>query len=100
MVNFAQSILDLPTMVIRRGLNVTPPKPEEVAAIVVEAVQGEGGYVPAPEGFLKGLRRICDETAKKFKEFESKNGTYSFGDNFTKTLVPRPENGVHYTPLK
>lgn len=32
------------------------------------------------------------ETAKKFKEFESKNGTYSFGDNFTKTLVPRPED--------
>src|SRR5437660_5778651 len=39
--------------------STTPP--EEVAAIVVEAVQGEGGYVPAPEGFLKGLRRICDE---------------------------------------
>ena len=37
----------------------TPP--EEVAAIVVEAVQGEGGYLPAPEGFLQGLRRICDE---------------------------------------
>ena len=34
---------------------------EEVAAIVVEPIQGEGGYVPAPEGFLKGLRRICDE---------------------------------------
>src|SRR5437773_2927137 len=33
----------------------------EVAAIVVEPVQGEGGYVPAPQGFLKGLRRICDE---------------------------------------
>lgn len=39
--------------------STTPP--EEVAAIVVEAVQGEGGYVPAPEGFLNGLRRICDE---------------------------------------
>src|SRR5204863_6606841 len=39
--------------------STTPP--EEVAAIVVEAVQGEGGYVPAPEGFLKGLRCICDE---------------------------------------
>ena len=39
--------------------STTPP--EEVAAIVVEAVQGEGGYLPAPEGFLKGLRRICDE---------------------------------------
>ena len=34
---------------------------QEVAAIVVEPIQGEGGYVPAPEGFLKGLRRICDE---------------------------------------
>ena len=31
------------------------------AAIVVEAVQGEGGYVPAPKDFLRGLRRICDE---------------------------------------
>ena len=34
---------------------------EECAAIVVEAVQGEGGYVPAPREFLQGLRRICDE---------------------------------------
>lgn len=35
--------------------------PEECAAIVVECVQGEGGYVPAPKEFLQGLRRICDE---------------------------------------
>jgi 4-aminobutyrate aminotransferase len=39
----------------------TTTPPSEVAAIVVEAVQGEGGYVPAPKDFLKGLRRICDE---------------------------------------
>ena len=39
----------------------TTTPPQEVAAIVVEPIQGEGGYVPAPEGFLKGLRRICDE---------------------------------------
>ena len=39
----------------------TTTPPAEVAAIVVEPVQGEGGYVPAPQGFLKGLRRICDE---------------------------------------
>jgi 4-aminobutyrate aminotransferase len=32
-----------------------------VAGIVVEVVQGEGGYVPAPGEFLQGLRRICDE---------------------------------------
>ena len=35
--------------------------PEEVAAIVVEAIQGEGGYVVAPTIFLQELRRICDE---------------------------------------
>jgi hypothetical protein len=32
------------------------------------------------------------DTARKFKEFESKYGTYTFGDNFTKTLVPKPED--------
>src|SRR5437764_9041055 len=34
--------------------------PEEVAAIFVEPVQGEGGYVPAPTNFMQELRRICD----------------------------------------
>lgn len=39
----------------------TTTPPEEVAGIVVEVVQGEGGYIPAPKEFLDGLRRICDE---------------------------------------
>ena len=34
--------------------------PEEVAAIFVEPVQGEGGYVMAPPSLLQGLRRLCD----------------------------------------
>jgi 4-aminobutyrate aminotransferase len=34
--------------------------PEEVAAIFVEPVQGEGGYVVAPTPFMRELRRICD----------------------------------------
>src|SRR6476620_10825497 len=46
---------------IENRLFKTTTPPEEVAAIVVEPVQGEGGYVPAPAGFLKEVRRICDE---------------------------------------
>jgi 4-aminobutyrate aminotransferase len=41
--------------VLRR---VAPP--EEVAAIFVEAIQGEGGYHVAPPGFLPGLRQLCN----------------------------------------
>jgi 4-aminobutyrate aminotransferase/(S)-3-amino-2-methylpropionate transaminase len=33
---------------------------ETVAAIVVEPVQGEGGFIPAPTAFMEGLRAICD----------------------------------------
>lgn len=35
--------------------------PERVAAIVIEPVQGEGGFVPAPAEFLRALRGIADE---------------------------------------
>jgi 4-aminobutyrate aminotransferase-like enzyme len=31
-----------------------------VAAIIVEPVQGEGGYIAAPNAFLKQLRALCD----------------------------------------
>jgi 4-aminobutyrate aminotransferase len=33
--------------------------PEEVAGIFIEPIQGEGGYMPAPVEFLKGLQAIC-----------------------------------------
>jgi 4-aminobutyrate aminotransferase len=46
---------------IKERLFKTTTPPAEVAAVVVEAVQGEGGYVPAPNNFMQGLRRICDE---------------------------------------
>jgi 4-aminobutyrate aminotransferase/(S)-3-amino-2-methylpropionate transaminase len=36
-------------------------EPSRVAAIIVEPVQGEGGFYPAPAEFMQALRRICDE---------------------------------------
>lgn len=35
--------------------------PEEVAAIVVEPIQGEGGFIPAPAFFLQELQRLCNQ---------------------------------------
>ena len=46
---------------IEEKLFKTTVAPEEVAAIFVEPVQGEGGYVIAPTPFMQELRRICDK---------------------------------------
>jgi len=35
--------------------------PEDVAGIIIEPIQGEGGYVPAPKFFLQELQRICNQ---------------------------------------
>jgi 4-aminobutyrate aminotransferase/(S)-3-amino-2-methylpropionate transaminase len=40
---------------------VTQVAAEQVAAIVIEPVQGEGGFVVAPRDFMAGIRRLCDE---------------------------------------
>ncbi len=44
-----------------RGLLRTICPAEELAAIFVEPIQGEGGYIVPPPEFLPGLRRLCDE---------------------------------------
>lgn len=35
--------------------------PDDVAAIIIEPVQGEGGFYPAPTALLKALRQLCDQ---------------------------------------
>jgi 4-aminobutyrate aminotransferase/(S)-3-amino-2-methylpropionate transaminase len=44
-----------------RQLFLTGVAAEQVAAIIVEPVQGEGGFLPAPQAFMEGLRAICDQ---------------------------------------
>jgi 4-aminobutyrate aminotransferase len=51
-----QAVLDYIENVLFRS-NVPPG---EVAAILVEPMQGEGGYIVPPPGFLAGLRALCD----------------------------------------
>jgi 4-aminobutyrate aminotransferase len=46
---------------IRDQLFVHLSAPDEVAAIVVEPIQGEGGYVVPPKAFLQGLRELASE---------------------------------------
>lgn len=36
-------------------------EPSRVAAIIIEPVQGEGGFYPAPPAFIQALRKLCDQ---------------------------------------
>ena len=51
-----RAVLDYIRMLFERNV-----PPSEVAAILVEPIQGEGGYIVPPDGFLAGLRSLCDE---------------------------------------
>ncbi|MFQ5695162.1 MAG: acetyl ornithine aminotransferase family protein [Terriglobia bacterium] len=51
----AQACLDY----LENTLLRTVTSPQEVAAIIVEPIQGEGGYVVPPDAFLQGLERLC-----------------------------------------
>ncbi len=44
---------------VEKALQTVVP-PEELAGILVEPIAGEGGYIVPPDGFLQGLRAICD----------------------------------------
>jgi 4-aminobutyrate aminotransferase/(S)-3-amino-2-methylpropionate transaminase len=52
----------------------TQVAPANVAAIVLEPVQGEGGFVPAPAEFLQGVRKICDRHGIVFVADEVQTG--------------------------
>jgi 4-aminobutyrate aminotransferase len=56
----SQFIKDCVSFIEDRVFKTIMP-PEECAAIFIEPIQGEGGYVPAPKEYMQELRRICDK---------------------------------------
>jgi 4-aminobutyrate aminotransferase len=64
---------------LEREIFRTEAAPEEIAAIVVEPVQGEGGYVVPPVTFLRRLREICDEHGILLVADEVQSGCYRTG---------------------
>ncbi len=60
--------------------------PGETAAMVIEPVLGEGGYIPAPASFLRGLERICREHGILFVADEVQTG---FGRTGTMFAIER-----------
>src|SRR5467141_3163556 len=48
--------------------------PEDVAGIIIEPIQGEGGYIPAPKFFLQELQRICRQHGIMFIVDEVQSG--------------------------
>lgn len=56
--------------------------PNEVAAIIIEPVQGEGGFYPASTSFMQALRKICDEHGIVFIADEIQTGFARTGKMF------------------
>lgn len=56
--------------------------PDQVAAIIVEPLQGEGGFIPAPPGFLKALKALCEEHGILFVADEIQTGFCRTGQMF------------------
>ncbi|WP_306252946.1 aspartate aminotransferase family protein [Parvularcula sp. IMCC14364] len=60
----------------------TSIRPQDVAGIIIEPVQGEGGFVAAPPEFLKGLRDKCTEHGIMFIADEVQTGFARTGKMF------------------
>ncbi|TMC16117.1 MAG: 4-aminobutyrate--2-oxoglutarate transaminase, partial [Chloroflexi bacterium] len=56
--------------------------PDQVAAVVIEPVQGEGGFIVAPPGFLRELKALCEEHGILFVADEIQTGFCRTGRMF------------------
>ncbi|GAC1627096.1 MAG: 4-aminobutyrate--2-oxoglutarate transaminase [Ktedonobacteraceae bacterium] len=56
--------------------------PDQVAAVIIEPVQGEGGFIPAPAGFLRDLKALCEKHGILFIADEIQTGFCRTGKMF------------------
>ena len=56
--------------------------PDQVAAVVIEPLQGEGGFIPAPAGFLRDLKALCEKHGILFIADEIQTGFCRTGKMF------------------
>jgi 4-aminobutyrate aminotransferase/(S)-3-amino-2-methylpropionate transaminase len=64
------------------GLIHTQVGEQNVAAVVLEPIQGEGGFIVPPDGFLTGLARFCSDNGIVFVADEIQSGFCRAGDWF------------------
>jgi putrescine aminotransferase len=58
---FVEGMVNLPADDLEAVATVFAERGNEIAAVIVEPVQGAGGVYPPPDGYLEGLRRLCDQ---------------------------------------
>ena len=54
-------VLEIDPTNIESAASIFKEHGQNIAGVVTEAVQGAGGVFPPPDGFLEGLRRLCDD---------------------------------------
>ncbi|MBI4935442.1 MAG: aspartate aminotransferase family protein [Actinobacteria bacterium] len=58
---FVDEVVQVPADDVEALASLMAERGHEVAAVIVEPVQGAGGIHPAAEGYLEGVRRLCDQ---------------------------------------
>jgi 4-aminobutyrate aminotransferase len=83
--DIGEKVVAMERWIAGHGVFRSQTMPSETAAILIEPVLGEGGFVPAPPRFLTELRRVCDEHGILLIADEIQSGFGRTGDYWAHT---------------